>query len=80
MSREALYFAQGFVEKLGTLKAETAVRCKSQEAALRAALRLGETKAGAVAFSSSGDVELGDFDEAPTILSVIGRVPEEFMQ
>ena len=80
MARETIYLVQGFVDKLGALKAEPATRCKSEDAAKRAAGRLGETKAGAVAFSSSGDAELGDFDEAPVILLVVGRVPESFSQ
>jgi hypothetical protein len=80
MARETIYLVQGFVDKLGALKAEPATRCKSEEAAKRAAGRLGETKAGAVAFSSSGDAELGDFDEEPVILSIVGRVPDSFLQ
>jgi hypothetical protein len=44
------------------------------------AQRLSETKAGAVAFSSSGDAELGDYDEEPIVLAVVGRVPEQFMR
>ena len=78
MSRETSYFVQCFTDKLGILKAEAVTRCKSEAAALRTAQRLGETKAGVVAFSSSGDVELGDYDEEPIILSVIGRVPYEY--
>jgi hypothetical protein len=80
MSRETIYFVQSFTDKLGALKADAAVRCKGEEAALRAARRLSETKAGAVAFSSSGDAELGDYDEEPIILSVLGRVPDQFLR
>ncbi len=80
MARETIYLVQGFTEKAGGLKGEPPTRCKSEEAALRAARQLGETKAGAIAFSSSGDAELGDFDEEPIILSVIGRVPEQFLR
>lgn len=80
MARETIYLVQGFVDKLGVLKAETPTRCKSEEAARRAAGRLGETRAGAIAFSSSGDAELGDFDDEPVILSVVGRVPDSFVQ
>ncbi|MES1198581.1 MAG: hypothetical protein ABUS48_01210 [Pseudomonadota bacterium] len=80
MARETIYLVQSFIEKLGTLKAEPPTRCRSEEAALRAAAELGETKAGAVAFSSSGDADLGDFDEEPVVLSVVGRVPDDFLQ
>jgi len=80
MARETVYIAQGFIEKGSKLIAEPAMRCKSEEAARRAAARMGETKAGAVAFSSSGDAELGDFDDEPKILSIVGHVPESFQQ
>ncbi len=80
MARETIYLVQGFIDKLGELKAEPATRCKNEDAARRAAGRLGETKAGAVAFSSSGDAELGDFDDEPVILSIVGRVPDSFAQ
>lgn len=80
MARETIYLVQSFIDKRGALTAEPATRCKSEDAARRAAGRLGETKAGAVAFSSSGDAELGDFDEEPVILSIVGRVPDSFVQ
>jgi hypothetical protein len=80
LARETIYLVQGFVDNRGALKAEPATRCKNEDAARRAVLRLGDIKAGAVAFSSSGDAELGDFDDEPVILAVVGRVPESFMQ
>lgn len=80
MARETIYLVQGFIDTRGVLKPEPATRCKSEDAAKRAALRLGETKDGAVAFSSSGDAELGDFDDEPVILAVVGHVPESFAQ
>jgi hypothetical protein len=79
MARETVYLVQGFADVRGVLKGEPATRCKSEEAAKRAAARLAETKVGAVAFSSSGDSELGDFDEEPVILLGVGRVPEAFV-
>jgi hypothetical protein len=75
MARETIFMVQGFSAK-GV--ASPASRCKSQEGALREARRLSETMAGAVAFSSSGDPDLGDYDEEPVILSVFGAVPEGF--
>lgn len=80
MARETIYVAQGFVEKGGRLIAEPAKRCKTEDGARRTAEMLGETKAGAVAFSSSGDSDLGDYDDELKIISVIGRVPESFTQ
>ena len=78
MTRETIYLVQSFIETRGSLRAEPATRCKSEEAAKRAAALLGETKAGAIAFSSSGDADLGDFDDDPVILATFGRVPESF--
>ncbi|MET0545950.1 MAG: hypothetical protein ABWZ40_06540 [Caulobacterales bacterium] len=80
MARETIYLVQGFTDKGGALKADAPTRCKTKEGAIRNAELLGETKAGAVAFSSSGDAELGDYDDDPVILSVVGRVPESFTQ
>ena len=80
MARETVYLVQGFVDVRGVLKADPPTRCKSEDAAKRAASRLGESKEGAIAFSSSGDAELGDFDDEPVILAVVGRVPESFAQ
>jgi hypothetical protein len=78
MTRETIYLVQGFTEKNGALKGDPPTRCKSEEAAKRAARILGESKAGAVAFSSSGDAELGDFDDDPVTLSIVGSVPDSF--
>jgi hypothetical protein len=78
MARETMYFVQGFTEVRGDLKAAAPTRCKDEAAARRAVVHLGETATGAVAFSSSGDAELGDFDDEPVILSIVGVVPEDF--
>ncbi|MEJ0022070.1 MAG: hypothetical protein WDN76_00465 [Alphaproteobacteria bacterium] len=60
MTRETIYLVQSFADGRGGLKADPAIRCKSEDGARRRAQLLGETKAGAVAFSSSGDADLGD--------------------
>ena len=80
MARLASFFVQGFTDKLGALKAEAPTRCKDEAAALRAVARLGETMAGAIAFSSSGDADLGDFDDEPIVMLAVGRVPDNFAQ
>lgn len=80
MGRETIYLVQGFSEQRGALKGDAPTRCKSEDAAKRAATLLGETKVGAVAFSSSGDSDLGDFDDEPIVLLVVGRVPDTFQQ
>ena len=40
--------------------------------------RLSSTKLGVVAFSTSGDAELGEFDDQPTILFKAGQLPAIF--
>jgi hypothetical protein len=79
MARETIYLVQGFTEKNGALKGDQPTRCKSEDSAKRAARLLGESKAGAVAFSSSGDADLGDFDDTPLVLFIVGRVPDSFL-
>lgn len=76
MTRETIYLVQGFTEKQGALRGDPPTRCKNEDAAKRAAILLGETKAGAVALSSSGDAELGDFDDEPIVLLAVGLVPD----
>lgn len=45
--------------------------------AVRKAERLAKEKGGAIAFSRTGDDDIGDFDE-PQILGRFGDVPREF--
>jgi hypothetical protein len=79
VTRETAYIVQSFCAGRGkALKAEQAVPCKSADAARRMAERLAETKLGVVAFSSSGDAELGDFDDQPVILFKAGQLPAMF--
>ncbi len=52
--------------------------CKTPEEALRRAERLAPLRLGVVAFSATGDAEMGDFDETPTILFRSGRLPPPF--
>jgi hypothetical protein len=79
MARETVYLVQAFVAGKGKgLKADTPIPCKSAEGARRTAERLALTKAGVVAFSSSGDPEMGDYDDEPTVILRIGRFPAAF--
>jgi hypothetical protein len=58
MARETLYLVQAFQSGKGTrLTADPAIRCKSPEGARRTAEGLAETRAGVVAFATSGDGE-----------------------
>ena len=79
MARETIYLVQAFKAGKGArLNADTPIRCKSSDAAHRTAESLAPTKAGVVAFSTSGDAELDDYDEEPTIIFKTGRLPAPF--
>ena len=79
MGRETVYLVQAFVAGRGdNLKAEPPIPCKSADRARRLAESLADSKCGVVAFSSSGDAELGDYDDEPTIILKIGRLPADF--
>ena len=79
MARETAYIVQSFAQGRGTaLKADRQIPCKSADAARRMAEKLAATKLGVVAFSSSGDAELGEFDDQPNILFKAGRVADAF--
>ena len=79
MARETVYLVQAFKLGKGTrLTAETPVRCRSPELARRKAEDLAPLCAGVVAFATSGDAELGDYDDEPTIIFKAGRLPAAF--
>lgn len=79
MTRETVYVVQAYSAGRGNrLKADTPVPCKSPEVARRTAERLAMTKLGVVAFSSSGDQELGEYDDEPVIIFKTGRLPQQF--
>ena len=79
MARETVYILQTYVAGRGKgLKAEQQVGCKTAEEARRKAERLAPLRLGVVAFSTSADVEMGDYDENPTILFKSGQLPFPF--
>ena len=79
MTRATVYLVQGFTAGKGeSLKGDAPIACKSAEGARRTAERLAASKAGVVAFSSSGDAETGDYDDEPTVILRIGRLPAAF--
>ena len=79
MPRETNYVVQAYKPGKGTrLTADAPIRCKSPEAARRTAERLAPGKAGVVAFSISGDAELGEYDDEPTVIFRAGRLPAPF--
>ena len=79
MARETIYFVQAFnAGRGGNLKADAPISCKTETSAIRTAERLALSKLGVVAFSSSGDAEMGDYDDEPTIIFRQGQFPSGF--
>jgi hypothetical protein len=64
--------------KAENLKADAPIACKSATGSLRTAERLALSKLGVVAFSSTGDPELGDYDDEPTLIFRNGQFPSAF--
>ncbi len=68
MARQTSYFVQAFnTGRGGNLKADPPIACKTENGALRTSERLALSKIGVVAFSSTGDPEMGDYDDEPTV-------------
>ena len=79
MTRETSYFVQSFsTGKGGSLKADAPIACKSATGAVRTAERLASSKLGVVAFTSTGDPEMGDYDDEPTVIFRAGQLPTAF--
>lgn len=79
MARETVHLVQAFLAGKGkAIKSEPPIACRSAEEACRRAQRLSSVRLGVVAFSASADVELGDYDENPTILFKAGQLPPPF--
>jgi hypothetical protein len=77
--RETFFVVQSFIAGQGDeLMADKPVQCKSADSARRMAERMASDKLGVVALESSGDAELGDFDDHPIVLFKYGRLPEHF--
>ena len=75
------YVALPFIPIEGGLAPGEAVECPNGAAAIRRAhaMSFNEANAGAVAFSRSGDPNIGEFDDA-VILKTFGKVPEDDSQ
>jgi hypothetical protein len=79
MARVTTYLVQAFVAGRGAaLKADKPILCKSADEARRKAERMAPTKLGVVAYSTSGDAELGDYDDEPVCFFKAGRLPAQF--
>lgn len=75
------YVALPFILIEGGLAPGEAVECPNGAAAIRRAqgMAFNKENAGAVAFSRSGDPNLGEFEDA-AILKTFGQVPEDFKE
>ena len=79
MATETVHIVQAYIAGRGkALRAEAQIGCKTAEDARRKAERLAPLRLGVVAFSTSADVEMGDYDENPTILFKSGQLPFPF--
>lgn len=79
MARETVYIVQAYTEgKRARLNADPPIRCKSPESAQKTAERLATTKIGVIAFATSGDAELGEYDDEPVVFFKSGRLPAQF--
>jgi hypothetical protein len=79
MTKETMHLVQAFVAGRGqALKSEPTVACKTADDARRKAERLAPIRLGVVAFSTTADAEMGDYDETPTVLFKAGRLPPPF--
>lgn len=79
MSNVTYYVAMGFIrDEAGELVALDPVEAQSSSAAVARARSLASTKAGAVAFSRTGDPNIGEFSDAVVLFSA-GEVPDDAM-
>ena len=79
MSNVTYYVAMGFErDETGELVAMDPVECHSSAQAASRARSLAASKAGAIAFSRTGDPMLGDFADA-TVLWQGGDVPAHLL-
>jgi len=78
VAQKKVYIVQSFRAGRGArLLADPSVACKSELTARRTAERLAQSRVGVIAWSRTGDAELGDFDEEPVVLFRAGRIPPE---
>ena len=79
MARQTYFVVQPFAPgKGGKLEPKPAMPAQSRDQAERVARRLGE-RGGAVAFSRTGDPQLGEYDEA-VVIGAFGELPEDAIE
>lgn len=68
MARETTYVVQAFnAGNGGHLRPDSPIVCKSEGGALRTVETLALSKLAVVAFSSTGDPEMGGYDDEPIV-------------
>ncbi len=76
MPHETVHIVQGYAAGRGkALQAEQPIGCKDAAEAVRKAERLAPIREGVIAYTVSADVEMGEYDETPTLLFKAGRLP-----
>jgi hypothetical protein len=76
--KQTMHIVQAFTEDArGRLKPDKPEQQKTAQMARARAERLLPSRIGVVAFSQSGDSEMGDFDD-PVILYKAGKLPSSF--
>lgn len=76
-SRSTLYVVEAFEERDGGVVPAEPKACPSATAARQLADRLAQTHVGVIAWSRTGDPDLGDWGP-PEVLVRIGVIPDEF--
>jgi hypothetical protein len=76
---DTLFYAQGFRRECRRLIADPPTKARGPQEAIATAKRMALRKAGAVAFSVAGDMELGTTDD-PVLLFTAGELPRELMR
>jgi hypothetical protein len=80
MPKITYYVAMPFIhDDDGALTAREATECPNPKLAVARASDMAHSKASAVAFSRTGDPELGEFDPA-VVLATFGEVPEDLSE
>ena len=80
MATITYYVALPFIRATdGTLTAEQAEECPNPDVVRRRAAGMARAKGGAVAFTRSGDPDIGEFGDA-VILGKFGDVPEDLSE
>jgi hypothetical protein len=80
MPRITYYVAMPFIhDSEGALAAGEAAECPNAKSAVARASSLAGSTAGAVAFSRTGDPELGELEPA-VVLATFGEVPHDLSE